>query len=526
MWSTMACTRRLAMSSFLLILYVHLITLVVPHLQAFKFGPDRQLLEVNNGIESDGTARIDPLDSFKKYRGGYDIRNKHYWSSTVFTGKYGYAIAVVWLLCGFFYGVFLLVTTFCCKRERNKLKKRVPCHKQCYLWPFLSAIFFTVLAVIASGLVLGGNARFHSRADTVVDIIIDTADGASNTIYNTTQAMKEMSADLGATDQGPDATRFLTSTSKSLDSRAADIERQARKNRRAIEKGLRIVYIISTAIISVNLVAAICLSVFGILKFRRTLRWLIVLCWILTVLCWLFFGIYFFIDKFASDTCTAFENFQEDPYNSSLGSILPCDELVSARSVLGDVSKGIHTLVDQVNENISRSYGNFAQICQPFSEPPEYLYQPDKCASNTIRIEDIPQLLKVVTCTDPNCNGGIMITPREFDTMQAYATSIQNILKVYPGMERLVECKTVNDAFADILENHCTPLKRNGHLVWKALVFLSVVMVALVLTWTVEAAHEQRHHGDLDGSVKPHRAEDEELGTEPVPDHTSHVNTK
>lgn len=113
---------------------------------------------------------------------------------------------------------------------------------------------------IASGLVLGGNARFHSRADTVVDIIIDTADGASNTIYNTTQAMKEMSADLGATDQGPDATRFLTSTSKSLDSRAADIDRQARKNRRAIEKGLRIVYIISTAVISVNLVAAICLS--------------------------------------------------------------------------------------------------------------------------------------------------------------------------------------------------------------------------------------------------------------------------
>lgn len=119
-----------------------------------------------------------------------------------------------------------------------------------------------------------------------------------------------------------------------------------------------------------------------------------------------------------------------------------------------------------------------------------------------------------------------MITPREFDTMQAYATSIQNILKVYPGMERLVECKTVNDAFADILENHCRPLKRNGHLVWRALVFLSVVMVALVLTWTVEAAHEQRHHGDLDGSVKPHRSEDEELGTEPVPDHTSYVNTK
>lgn len=104
--------------------------------------------------------------------------------------------------------------------------------------------------------------------------------------------------------------------------------------------------------------------------------------------------------------------------------------------------------------------------------------------------------------------------------MQAYATSIQNILKVYPGMERLVECQTVNDAFADILENHCGPLKRNSHLVWGSLVFLSVVMVALVLIWTVEAAHEQSHHSSLDGSVKPHYAEDKELGTESVPDHT------
>lgn len=43
---------------------------------------------------------------------------------------------------------------------------------------------------MASGVVLGGNARFHAEAKSIVDIIIDTANDASETIYNTTGAMK------------------------------------------------------------------------------------------------------------------------------------------------------------------------------------------------------------------------------------------------------------------------------------------------------------------------------------------------
>ena len=26
------------------------------------------------------TIRVDPLDNFKKYRGGFNVTNKHYWS--------------------------------------------------------------------------------------------------------------------------------------------------------------------------------------------------------------------------------------------------------------------------------------------------------------------------------------------------------------------------------------------------------------------------------------------------------------
>lgn len=94
----------------------------------------------------------------------------------------------------------------------------------------------------ASGLVLGGNVEFHSRARTVVNIIIDTADDASGTIYNTTGPMKEIRDNLQSSNVSSEqASSFLTSTSQKLDDQAADIERQARKNRRLIQKGLKIV---------------------------------------------------------------------------------------------------------------------------------------------------------------------------------------------------------------------------------------------------------------------------------------------
>ncbi|KAK3012052.1 hypothetical protein RJ639_012407 [Escallonia herrerae] len=481
---------KLAVSMFLMLL---VLVFSFSQIAAQTSSPD-SLESGRNLTEADDTVRVDPLDNLKKYRGGYDITNKHYWSSTIFTGIHGYVIGMLWLLCGLLYAGFHLATTFCCNGKNRKMKHRYPCQMQCYLWPILLAIFFTVLAITGCGLVLGGNAKFRLRAQTVVDIIIDTANEASETIYNTTGAMKDMSTNLVATNGDGQASSFLTSTSERLDFQAAGIQRQAKKNRDAIDKGLKIVY--SDYIdFFVELGCCDCHVRF------------IVLCWLLTVLCWLFFGMYFFIDKFAGDTCTALEEFKQDPYNNSLSSILPCDELLSAKSVLSDVSAGVYNLVDEVNANLTnRQADSYFHICNPFSAPPDYIYQPENCPTNAIQIGDIPQVLKLITCIDSSnvtCNGGIAISNSDFERVEAYTTSIQTLLNAYPGMESLVECQTVKDAFSKILQKHCKPLKRGARMVWAGLVFLSTVMVALVLIWITEAHHEQKHHSS-DGSVKPH----------------------
>ncbi|KAL5152398.1 hypothetical protein HKD37_13G038544 [Glycine soja] len=505
---------------------VVIIVLIFPEVASQALSPSDSVADnVSEAIiQPDNTIRVDPLDHFQKYRGGFNITNKHYWSSAIFTGVYGYAIGVLCILCGIVCGTFLAISTACHKNDGGRRMKKVfPCnYKSCDLSLILLAILLTIFTIAATGLVLAGSARFHSEAKNSVNIIIKTANEASETIHNTTGVLKDMESNFMEANVKADASVNLDSTTERLDDASANIEKQARKNRRLIYKSLKLVFIITTVIISLNLAAVIALSVSGVLRLRRALYLLVVLCWLMTVICWLFFGAYFFLEKFSGDVCTALDSFQENPYNNSLSSILPCDELLSAKSVLSDVSAGIYVLVNKVNANISAmqatSAVNLVQVCNPFSAPPKYSYQPENCPANTIRIGDIPKVLKPFSClnvTDGTCDNGDLIPGSEYMRVEAYTSSIQDLLNVYPSMEALLKCQVVKDAFSQVLVNHCKPLKKYAKMVWLGLLFLAVIMVLLVVLWTIKASHEHRYHLS-DGSVEPHSAPTKALESGPV----------
>jgi len=93
----------------------------------------------------------------------------------------------------------------------------------------------------ATVLVLFGSARFHSEAKVSVNIIIRTANEASQTLSNTTGALKNIQTNLEGSSVGDVASDVLSSTSEKLDAESAIIEMQASKNRRLIHKGLNLV---------------------------------------------------------------------------------------------------------------------------------------------------------------------------------------------------------------------------------------------------------------------------------------------
>lgn len=198
--------------------------------------------------------------------------------------------------------------------------------------------------------------------------------------------------------------------------------------------------------------------------------------------------------------------------------------------------------ISQVNTNISllrdNSYPGLRYVCNPFSGPPDFLYQPENCAADTIKIGDIPQVcqeqlrpfnkkenissskfwwakkttllqvVKMFTCSDTSgtsCQGGITTTG-VYNVIEGYSTSIQSLLNAYPDMENLVDCQLVKDASKKILVNHCKPLKRYAQTTWVAMLVLSVMMVILVSVWASSGHHKQKHYV-ADGSVQPNTTE-------------------
>uniref|UniRef100_A0A0E0BHJ3 Uncharacterized protein n=1 Tax=Oryza glumipatula TaxID=40148 RepID=A0A0E0BHJ3_9ORYZ len=438
----------------------------------------RILSEMTNRSDSTLSRRIrrvDPLDGLRKYEGGYNITNKHYWSSTIFTGRPGYVIAALWLIGGIiFVGALLISKIFFAKRNTGYGDMNY------FLAGFhiCSMIIFILLAafvIVASAIAIRGAVRFHSRAEAVKEIIGRTALEATATIYNITEAIEKMQNTSRLYNNNSQAFDHLNSTVKALNSEAVEIQSKAEKNMRLVSKGINILEAVTILTVTLNLFAVLALLVMRPLRLQKLCNLCIAICWILTALIWMYFGLYYFLDEFAGDTCAALEEYQLDPKNSTLGTIIPCSEKFSGSVILHDVGAGIHDIIDQVNSNIytiKSEYGvkQLDYICNPFAGPPEFRYRPENCPSGAATIGDIPQILRRLTCTD--LGGGAHCAPAELSSaidygkVETYTSSIQNVLDIFPGTERLLTCELVESGFADIVGRQCAPLSRGARAAW------------------------------------------------------------
>ncbi|XP_051179650.1 uncharacterized protein [Lolium perenne] len=470
------------------------------------------LLETgNNRSDSDlsrRTRRIDPLDGLRKYVGGYNITNEHYWSSTIFTGRFGYIIAALWVIGGSLFAGFLLVSKifFAERKERygvidNFLDKY-------HILSVICLILLAAFAIVASSIALYGAVRFHSRAESIKEIVGRTAFEAAATIYNITGAIERMENTSRLYSNSSKAFDHLNSTVQTLNSEAVEIQEKAEKNMRLASKGINTLEAVTISTVTLNLVAVLALLVARPLRLHKLYYLCIALCWALTALFWMYFGLYYFFDKFAGDTCAALEEYQLNPKNSTLGTIIPCSEKLYGGMILHNVSAGIHEIIDQVNSNIysiKSQYGvkQLDYICNPFTGPPEYRYRPENCASGEATIGDIPQILKRLTCSvlggGANCAPAELSSAIDYDMVQTYTSSIQNVLDIFPGTERLVSCELVKAGFSDIVGNQCAPLRRGARATWASLAALSSVMALLVLA---SAALRRRYAADDRHSVR------------------------
>ncbi|KAH9712359.1 transmembrane protein [Citrus sinensis] len=439
-----------------------------------------------------GFKRPDPL-RFKYYSGGYNVTNKHYWASAAFTGVHGYAIAAIWALSGLGFGLFVRL-----KSPGSGFFSDSDC---CYVVMFLLVILFTVFTIVATGFVLKQNQSSLQRTNKLKNTILEAGQEMCSTIQRVINNMTLMQSQLLKYDK--QTSLLLNVTIRRLGNESQTIQNFVHKNGHSIENGVHASQASHVVILSINLISVVAAIVLLLLHWHHGFITIIILCWILTTLCWVLTGFDFFLHNFADDTCSAFEDFEQNPQNNSLSVILPCMNSTHSDEVLSNIGYIIHKFISEINKNIERVYLSFGlhqqddglfgsgKICDPFSAA-NYTYVPEKCSKNDIQIGELPNVLSGFTCygenSIKNCRRqGKFIPQNAYDKARAYSESVQGMLDIYPDLQSLTNCTIVKTTFSEVAVNQCTSFKFSIRLLWSWMLSLSIFMVALVISWVARA---------------------------------------
>ncbi|KAM7256650.1 hypothetical protein ACFE04_012391 [Oxalis oulophora] len=116
------------------------------------------------------TYRKDPLNGFKRYTGGWNIKERHYWASVGYTASPLFVIALIWFV-GF--GICLCIIGlchFCCTKRTYGYSQVV------YALSLVFLILFTVVAIIGCVVLYTGQEKFHKSTSQTLDYVVNQAD--------------------------------------------------------------------------------------------------------------------------------------------------------------------------------------------------------------------------------------------------------------------------------------------------------------------------------------------------------------
>ncbi|OMP01794.1 hypothetical protein COLO4_11579 [Corchorus olitorius] len=424
--------------------------------------------------------RPDPLRHLKDYNGVYNVTNMHYWASAAYTGVHGYAMAGVWTFCGACFGIFLIFKNICCRNNDSSSSLADQLDRYSLLL-FLSFVLLTLLAISIRNLI---------TALTRIQYLLLPYD-------------KKTSQQLNV-------------TTHRIGRQSRTIQHFVINHEHSINVAIQASYIAHLAVATVNLLSGFAALATWTNFVRNHTTYLVLViikvtifvCWILTAVCWFLTGIDVFLHTFAADSCTAFEDYVQEPQNNTLSSILPCLNSTDSDRILIGIGSTLHNFIGHLNQKIAEIYSKlkvkeqneesfeFGMICDPFTGAPNYTYAPEDCPDDAIPIGDIPDILSSFTCYSENATkkclrDGKFVPEDAYNKASAYSNSVQAMLNVFPDLQNLAECTMVKDTFSEVFMHQCRPFRRSLKWLWASMLSLSVCMVFLEFTWIIKAYHEK-----------------------------------
>ncbi|XAR69409.1 hypothetical protein NMG60_11000974 [Bertholletia excelsa] len=476
-------------------------------------GPKRFLAEAPSGevplnssyliLAPKRTHRRDPLNHLKKYTGGWNISERHYWASVGFTAAPFFVIAAAWFLV---FGICLSLICLCyccCRREPYGYSR------MCYALSLVLLILFTLAAIAGCVVLYTGQGKFHDSTIKTLKYVVNQSD-------TTSAKLRNVSEYLGAAKKiGVDAV-FLPSNVQSdidkietkINSSASLLTAKTKDNAKKIRDLLDSVRLALIILAAVMLMLAFLGFLFSLLGIQFIVYTLVVVGWILVTGTFILCGIFLLLHNVAGDTCVAMNQWVLNPTaHTALDDILPCVDNATAQETLLRSKEVTSQLVDVMNKVITNvSNRNFPPalplyynqsgpllplLCNPFHSN----LTDRTCFAGEVDLNNATQVWKGYVCEVSEsgiCTTTGRLTPTIYGQMAAGLNVSYGLYHYGPFLVALQDCTFVRQTFTDITTDHCPGLRRYSQWVYIGLVVVSGAVMLSLAFWVIYG-RERRH---------------------------------
>jgi hypothetical protein len=462
------------------------------------------------------THRHDPLDNFKRYGGGWNISNEHYWASVGLTGAPYFAIAGLWFI-GFGLVLSALLCYHCCCKRRVKLDEL---HEKAYTISLILLVLFTCAGVAGSILLYVGQDKFHRSISHTLDYVVDQSKFTVQNLRNVSEYL-----DLAKT-AGVDQVFLPVSNQQKIDDlnrklnrEANNLESKTNDNSRTIKDVLENVRFTLIVVAAAMLLLAFLGLLFSILGLKTLVYFLVLGAWFLVAGTFILCGVFVLLNSAVGDTCVAMKEWVAHPYeDTALDHILPCVDVATAEQSLNqskEVTSKVVAVVNQVLSTVANSnlppnagplyYNQSGPLVPTLCSPYTVRLDNRQCNAGEVNLTNAVQVWKNYTCTVSSsgiCATTGRITPDIYKQLVLAVNISYGLYHYTPFLVSLEDCTFVRDTFGTITKNYCPGLREHLRWVYIGLAFVSTGIMLSIIFWVVYSKQRRRRdeylkqHGD------------------------------
>lgn len=435
------------------------------------------------------TRRPDILHKFKRYSGGWNITNKHYWASVGFTGAPGFILALLWFTV---FGLALYI--LCCCRQRIKGERQgfLPS----YWISLLLLIVFTFAAVVGCSLLSLGQDKFHREISDTLKFVVKQSDVVVDNLRNVTEYLADAKTiSVAQTVIPEDERNQIEKLNENLIRAADELEGITTDSADKMQKALDIVRDALIVVAGVMILLAVLGLLLAVLGFRHIIYILVVIGWLLVVGTFILCGVFTVLNNAITDACVAMQEWVDHPNaDTTLDGMLPCVDKSTTNQTLyksKEVTSDLVNVTNQVITNVANggtAYYNqtgpqMPQLCNPY----DYMLNDRQCLPEEVNFTNAAQVWQNYVCTVSNgmCVTQGRVTPN-ISAQLVTAVNLSYGLQHYtPFLLNLTDCTFVRETFTTIRQSYCPELQLHVKWVYIGLALVSVGVMLSLIFWII-----------------------------------------